>query len=538
MMATLTMRANLRRHLVLLAILLAYAVSLGRTVDYGYVWDDIPEIAQDPSFDRPLVDGLRLTQVARGAGDLAHLDQIAFSYDSYRPLLYATLWLDIRVWGRAAGPLHRTNVVLGALAILVAFATARRWVGNELAWIPTAVFALHPAQIETVAYISARGDLLAGLFALATTYAVLRAAATGSTTRAVAWTFSANVAYAASLLSKESYLLLPIVLAAIVHSHSHSHGRTRWWAVASLALTASACLGLRSVMLAVEARPALGDALAAGPGLVVDYLRIAAFPFDLSIERAPRTTVAAGWIVVAGAAFMAGVYVIRGRRGLAAVRDELLGIGWMVLLIAPSLIAARTMHVIADRYLYAPLFGLAIAATFALARLVRMWPQLRLPLLLSLVPWGLALVFVGWRQVPVWTDTSSLYVHAQEMVPESARANYRVAVLAIHDDDWKRAVPLLQRAIELAPTYAEALNNLGVYELRRGRAAQAEDLLQRAVTANPARFNAWNNLGLAQLAQGRPAEACRSIARAMSVNPGYEAARREHDRHCGGKLSP
>lgn len=501
-----------------MALLVIYLASLGRTRSYQFVWDDLPEIATNASFDRPLAKGLRLTQTQRAVPELAELPSLEFGYDSYRPLLYASYWLDLQVWGRRPEPLHAVNVATGALAIVTAFLVARRLLGGPLALLPTALFALHPVQVEAVAYISGRGDLLAGMLGLLATLAAL-----GPGRRRLALT---GLAFAASLLAKEAYLTLPLATCGLAFA-----GRARWAAAGVQAGVAIAYLAARSLLVATATSPAIGETLLAFPGHVLDCLRVVILPFDLSIERAPARGLAVlGWL---GVFALAGAGVVARRRlSSPRARLALASAAWFLVLLGPSAIAVFTMRTLADRYFYLPLFGLGVAVAAVAGSLADARPRWRRGAAMLAGAWALLLLFVEWRQVEVWRDVTSLYHHAAAMAPDSSRAQYRVAVLDIGEDRWDRAVPRLERAIELDATNVSALNNLGVYRLRTGDLAAAETLLARAVSANPARFNAWSNLGLAQHAQGKRDLGCASIARALSIHPRYEPARRDHDRLC------
>lgn len=507
----------MRLQLALLALILAaYGVSLGRTANHGYVWDDVHEIATNPVFDRPLAEGIVLTQTERAEPALADLPALGFGYDSYRPVLFASYWLDIQLWGRDPRALHLVNVLLGALAILAAYVLARRWLGSSYALVPTALFALHPIQIEAVAYISGRGDVLAGLFVLVAAYACLRE-----------WTLVAALAFAVSLLAKESYLLLPIAIAALAASR-----RTRWRNVIALVVVAVAYLVVRTLLVTTASQPAFGRAALAFPGYVLDYVRIVLLPFDLSIERVPRDFAIVGWAAVAASAALA--LVLYRRFGLADwARDVLVGLVWMFVLLAPSAAVISTMHVLADRYLYAPLFGFGIAIAASASRLASCRPGLARVLSALCALWAALVLVVAWRQVSVWRNMSTLYRHSAAVAADSSRAQYRVAYLEIERGRWDLAVPRLERALELDPNNASALNNLGVYRLRQGRLAEAESLLHRAIAANPARFNSWLNLGLVLHAQGKREAGCAAIVRALAINPRFEAARVEEARLCG-----
>jgi hypothetical protein len=284
----------------------------------------------------------------------------------------------------------------------------------------------------------------------------------------------------------------------------------------------------RAAMINVHEPTPLVDAVAGLPRLLVDALRILALPFDLSIERKVHTGVVVGWVALAVAA---GVVVWSWRR--TGSRLPLSGFCWFVVLLGPSSIVVQRTGIVADRYLYAPMFGIGIALTALIAKqAIPPRPVIRHALLAAATAWAAITLVVAWRQVSVWRDRSTLYRHALAMEPTSSGATYRVAVLEIQDDHWDRAVPLLERAIELDAHNVQALNNLGVYYMRQGRAADAEQLLQRAVATNPAHFRAWTNLGLAQLANREHDAGCRSITRALSINPSYAPAAQARAQAC------
>ena len=167
---------------ILVAVVAAYGALYARAVDHDFVWDDVAEIANARSFDGPLLDGLRMTQVERIDPALAHTEGVVLAYDSYRPVLFASYWIEIHAWGRRPGPMHATNLAVGAIGILLAHALARRLLSAGAALAATAIFALHPMHVEAIAYISGRGDLFAGVLALAATLLALRA---GSVARGV-----------------------------------------------------------------------------------------------------------------------------------------------------------------------------------------------------------------------------------------------------------------------------------------------------------------------------------------------------------------
>jgi protein O-mannosyl-transferase len=501
-------------------ILVAYLTLYGRTVTYGYVWDDVHEIALAPLFDAPLLDGISATQTERTDPSLTELSSIRLAYDSYRPVLFASYWLEIRAWGRSPGPMHAANVLIGALAILGVFLLSRRLFGaTPIALVPVTIFALHPVQVESVAYISARGDLLVGLLALATALASLRAA-DGKRL----WIVVAALTYAAAMFAKESAIALPLGITALLWSTNRlRQGRAT---LIALGIAAVLYFAVRQLVTVPTTGASVGEAIVQLPGVCLEYLRITLMPFDLSTERLHSSgLVVAGW---GAAVLLVGGAVYLRRRAAKLIGGTL----WFIVLLGPTAVAITASGVAADRYLYGALAGLAIAITDIAAAIVRARPRLRRPLQAMFGAWGVLLVIVAWRQVPVWRTNQTLYAHATTMSPDSADAFYRLGYLAASNNDWDQALPLLEHALALDPDHERALNNFGVGLLRTGKASEAQVVLGHAVEVNPAAFRAWLNLGLARLALGQQREGCAAIARALEINPQYTAAARTLQSRC------
>jgi len=521
-----------RERWALAGLAIAFAVMFGRAASYGFVWDDVQEIERNAAFDRPLADGLALTQTERTDPALTELSTIRLAYDSYRPLLFASYWIDVRLWGRSATALHLMNMLIAAAAIAAAYAVLRRWLGASLALVPTALFALHPAQVEAVAYISGRGDLLAGMFALWATFAALHASVAAARRGRIAWAIAAAIAFACSLLTKEAYLGLPVAICAVLWSERQL--RARWWIPTTLVGVAVGYLALRTAMVTATSQAVAGRALAALPGVVLEYLRILVLPLDLGTERLhARGYLISGWIAVG--VVMVVLVLVRARLG-ASARRAIAGGTWTVAMLGPSAVPIVSMGVAADRYAYLGVIGVGVMISLGGAAVLGRRPQLERVIIGIGAVWAAMLLFVAWRQVPVWVDNPTLYAHAAAMSPDSSNAQYRLGFLDAADGDWPAAIERFERATVLDPDNVLALNNLGVAYLTTRDPARAKAALARAVAINPAHFRAWYNLGLAELALGDHAGGCASIARAHQINPTYAAAREATS--AGGRCSP
>jgi tetratricopeptide (TPR) repeat protein len=528
-------------------VLAAFALVYGRAAGHDFVWDDFPNIVDNPHYAAPLSDSLRSTQHDHLDPTLLTATGLPVAYESYRPLLFLSYKLDDVAFGRSPRAMHIHNLLLGALAVVLA-----GWIFGQLlperraALLATALFALHPLQVEALCYVSARGGLLAAVLALLATGAfwLAVAPAAGLPRRAFS-TLTAALAFLASLAAKEAWMSLPLALAAL----ALARGRLRAAAVPLAALCAALCayLALRVALIGGELSgvdAGVGArALANAPAHALAYLRIFAAPYDLSIERLARTSavgLALGWI------FWTGVTLVtlrgggaRSRVSGAPLRTAAAGLLWFGLLLAPAAVAIETMGVRADRYASLPLFGVALAFGAASAGLWR-----RLEAGAYLVPgavgaWALACCIVTAHQVSVWRDNEALYTHSILVEPASALAHYRAGVLAARRHGWPDALEHFERAERLDASNLSVLNNLAVAYLNLGRLDEAEVALQRTLALGGARhFRAWNNLAQVYFARAQRERGCAALERSLAINPAYALARRNHTQVCAADAEP
>src|SRR5580765_2325704 len=117
----------------------------------GFVWDDDAYVTQNPLLTAP--DGLK---------------RIWLSQDSpsqYFPLVYTTFRIERSLWGLNPAGYHWVNILIHAVNGLIAWRLLRR-LAIPGAWLAAALFALHPVQVESVAWITERKNVLSLFFFL------------------------------------------------------------------------------------------------------------------------------------------------------------------------------------------------------------------------------------------------------------------------------------------------------------------------------------------------------------------------------------
>lgn len=506
-------------------LLLALAVLAGTalylpSLDYGFVWDDRQLITANPAIetDTPLALFGRGFMLA-GHGSQSRRVQY------YRPLAALSFWLDHRARGMNPRGFHLTNVLLnGLVLVLLALLLLEllRRDGRYRRWpvlLGVLAFGVHPAHVESVAFISGRTDLLAAVFVLIAALLILRLRRTGSFLFAVLGAAS----FALALLAKEVAILFPAV-AALLLGWTRAERRRSLMALGLLILTAASYLVLRFAVLGPALPPAAGGAghrLTLVLNSLGRYAGLLVFPFRHRLLWPDAAEFARpGWPTAAGAALLVGLVwlAVRYRRGPAGT-----GAAWTLLFLLPAAnLFPIGSSLLAERLLYLPSAGailLALAAGLGLRDI-----RARRALAWLLTGYCLVLGFAAWNRMPAWRDEMALFRVAVTEAPESADAHLNLGAELLRAGDAAGAERELRRAVELRPGEPIARNNLGDLLRRTGRLEEAADQLRTAVRLDAGYAEAWGNLGIVHSLAGRNDSAYLSLARARELNPDLAAA--------------
>ena len=138
----------------------------------------------------------------------------------YYPLLHSSFWVEHKLWGDATLGYHLVKISLHALVALMAAILLRR-LAIPGAYLAAAIFALHPVQVESVAWIAEQKNTLSAVFYLGAATAYLRF----DRTRRIAWYLAALGLFALALLSKTVTGTLPGALLVVFW---WQRGRLSW----------------------------------------------------------------------------------------------------------------------------------------------------------------------------------------------------------------------------------------------------------------------------------------------------------------------
>ena len=513
------------------AALLALVTALG-TLRYGFVQDDFFLVPANPQI-RSLANlpEIFATPYSRYAG-LAGM-----TYD-WRPLPIATFCVEYRLVADDPWLYHLDNVLLHAAASALVALLAWRITGDPWPATMTGVlFALMPVHADNVANITERSGLLAAGFGFAF---LLGHGARSSGARA-----AAGAALFLALLSKESAVAFP-VLALLIDFRERASFAPRpllsRWLPAAVAL--GAWFALRAALIGgVAYQPGLHYfhdvpvervLPTMGRFFLQSYLAPCLLAFHRSSDYSFRSfpTSAAddllGWIALA-VATAAGVALFI--RFLRARSPAVLGALWFLAALLPvANLLVRILVIGAERLLYAPSFGLALAGGAIAARLTASdVPRLRRTLAA-----GIAVLYVAGSALGLlegysgWRSERAFYDGVLASCPENVLALSGRALLAREPEDFPQALEDAERAIRIAPSAPEMRYALGWTLLHAGFPEAAAFAARQGIALDAHALHKGHSL-LAQClqAQGDDAGAFAAYGDVLRLRPNDGHARHE-----------
>jgi tetratricopeptide (TPR) repeat protein len=478
----------------------------------GLLWDDDMHL---PSPALQSLDGL-----GRIWGELKATPQ-------YYPVVYSTFWLEHRLWGDHTLGYHLVNILLHGLNALLVWLILRQ-LSIPGAMLAAAIFALHPVQVESVAWISELKNTLSGVFYLAALAAYLRF----DQTRSRPWYTVALMLFALALLSKTVTATLPAALLVVFWwKRGHLSWRRDVLLLAPFFLLAIAG-GLLSAWMEHEAGAqgaefnctALERCLIAGRAAWF-YAAKLFWPAEL-VFIYPRWQVNPGawWqYLYPLAAVLLLVALWRLRRRTRAPLAAVLYFGGTLF---PALgflnVYPFRYSFVADHFQYLACLGPIVLASAGLAILVE---QRR-----RIARWtghgaclGLAIVLgiLTWRQSAMYRDIETLYSTTIARNPLCWMAHNNLGLILGASGHAAESLEHFREAVRLNPLYAEGNNNLGNALFQAGRPAEAIDYFQAALRIIPEYHSAHDNLGNALSALGRLDEAVEHYQAALRLKPDY-----------------
>ncbi|MEW6146084.1 MAG: tetratricopeptide repeat protein [Thermodesulfobacteriota bacterium] len=457
----------------------------------------------------------------------------------YRPVYYASLVIDNRVWGVSPFGFHLTSIILHSLStvllyflILLLFKEFKRGAGDGEAFLSSMLFALYPLHVESVSFIAARGDILAGMFfLLCLIFYIL-------SYRNFFFVIPAAVSFYLSFLSKEVAFSFPIIILGFDLISRRLMTRTNIFKYLIIGALVLVYFYLRSGSFTnflnivdtysyreAGVAPGVGEFVTIFLGTYLFYAGKLLFPYGLNhfIGTIPGGDALHIIISVLFIVAVVAVFIISVKKKENVTAFSLL---WIFAALGPAVMIAIYPFAItrfAERFVYVPSMGYCLLAGYLIVRGGRLtgsrWAGLAAGALLCA-----SYLIVTVRGQDVWTDQVTFWEAAVERSPDQIipKVNYGEALRNSGrvDEAIGQHLAALGPGVEsTARGKAMAASSLAADYIQKGDYTNAEKYFKVALDYNPATEGQYYyHMGLISLRKNDVAAAGDYLRKAVEID--------------------
>jgi tetratricopeptide (TPR) repeat protein len=476
---------------------------------------------------------------------------------NWHPLTSLSLMIDYNVYGLNAGGYHFTNLFFHMVNTLLLFFLFNKMTGTVYrSFVVAALFALHPMHVESVAWVSARKDVLSTFFWLLTMWTYVLYAKHPGTKRYI----PVLIFFALGLMSKPMVVTLPFVLLLLDYwplRRSVSIKNLIIEKIPLFVLTVASSV----VTYIVQKHAGAVGTIENFPldvriyNAIISYGRYiekALLPVNLSVYY-PHPGMWPIWQVGLAGCLIILLSILIWRK---SDRYPYLPVGWLWYLgtLVPVIgIIQVGSQAMADRYSYIPFIGLFIMMAWGVPDLIKNWPHKKNILGFCSALIILSLSFLSWQRCQLWGDNVALWTDALKNYEiafaynirgigyaekgDNARAieDYNAA-LAIKPDaiyynnrataygavkQYEKAFDDINRALKIMPTYADAYYNRGLFYYGCGKYDLAVQDFTSAVSIKADMYDAFLSRGVAFGSQKQYEKALADFNQALIIHPNF-----------------
>jgi len=474
-----------RQPLIMATLLvIATVIVFGQVGGHGFLnWDDTKHIRDNPHVNPPSWHGLAEIWTEPYWGLYIPLSYTFFAGEA----AIAQRSTPDDDWSLSATVFHLGNLALHVGCVLVVFVILRRLFRHDGAACAGAMlFAVHPLQVESVAWISETRGVLCALFGLLAVWRYLCYADPPRPRKSTAAGYvTATAAFVAALLCKPAAVAVPLMIAALEFGLLRRPVRQIALSLGPWLLIAGVWVVLTKYQqpdryLAFVAPPWTRP-LVAGDALSFYLLKLIA-PWHLGPDygRSPAWTVEQWWFYFAWllpAAVLLGLGWLKDRRlWLTAAGMFFVGLLPVLGLVPFSF---QRISTVADRYVYLAMLGPALAFCGLLAG---RWKRSTA---------GIAAIVLGvlgtaaFVQTSHWRDDESLLTHALRVNSRSLTARHSRGLMAARKQQHAEAIEWYRAALADHPDNARLLGSLGRSLIAEGQLDHGLRALREAVRLAP-----------------------------------------------------
>lgn len=477
----------------------------------GFIWDDDLMVTENPLIKA--ADGLKLIWFTTKPTD-------------FFPLTYSDMWVEWRLFGMNAAGYHLTNVLLHAANALLLWRLLKELRqtnrGFTTAWFGAALFAVHPVNVATVAWIAEKKNTLSMLFALLSVMAYLRSEKPENRNARRDYIL-ALICFGLSLLAKTAGVALPVILLGIA-----------WWK-----------RGLKSKDV-IRAVPFFIMALVMGL-VTIWFQNHRAWSADFAPRDLPTRLAGVGWaiwfyvwkaLLPVGLVPIYPLFEIEGRSTLAFAPDVLLVAAPVVLWLQQKRFGRAPLFVVLGFILMLlPVSGLLSMNYHQFSLVADHWQYFALPFATAAIAWGVAklvgavqlrdaILGVGLAICAVLANQYTRVFNGERIWPATLEKNPTCWIASNNLGEeleekgkFDEALASFKQSLKYHPGYRNATMGIASTYLRLNNMPQAIEALRPLAEREPDNLLLRYNLGSAYLLNKQPQLAIGELEAALQAPP-------------------
>lgn len=515
-------------YLITILFVLTFLV-YGNALFNGFVWDDEEAIVKNTTIQRILNIPFLFTEnsfYSGGAGGLSGF--------YYKPLMSVAFSINFALWKDNPFGFHLFDIFIHTInGVLVFFlfkkllSLGKNLYPQTISFALALTFLLHPANTESVVYISSTQELLYTFFLLTSLLLVLRVYKKQQLS--IKTLSFLNLIILLSLLSKESgVVVIPITL-----SFFYIFNRTRFALMAtSTFLTFFVYLILRFFVAKTPlfgsftsvpiANASLIERFLTIPYELFSYFRLLFFPKDLFISQHavvssfldPRFYLAAPVVIA-----VIVLFILLGFRTKSKL--YIFFLLWLVFSFSILLNIYPLDMTIAERWLYGPMIGFLGSIGVLMSHSINRSKKAAVFLFIIFMATLPFFAFRTFLRTFDWKDSFSLFSHDIQYAPGSFDLQNNLGVALFRNGNYKEAKKYFERSIALSPKWWISYNNLGVIYQREENVGKAKELYEKSIK-NGDYYLAYENLAALKFKTEQPNDVIPFLEQALLKLPSNE----------------
>ncbi|MDM8535687.1 tetratricopeptide repeat protein [Desulfobacterales bacterium HSG17] len=473
----------------------------------------------------------------------------------WQPLTWFSHMLDYQLWGMNAGMHHFTSILIHGLNAVLLFILLLKLSGNFFkSFIISTVFSIHPLNVESVAWISERKNVLYVFWAFVSLNCYVAYVLRDKAHDYILSLFS----FALALMAKPLVVTIPFVMLLLDIWPLKRLGRLPSWSQSHFeagAYDIQGGISAKTISLLVIEKIPFFIFMGICIFLTIEssifahnFLELESVPFSLRIQNAivsaaiyiqkiiipidlaiyhPFPEKIVFWQVSLGFSFllfMTGFFLKQCRS------MPVLLIGWLfflgTMIPVSGIIQGGLWPAWADRYAYLPMIGMLVVLTWgaeALFSIFRFKQQCLFLLVLSC----LILYFnLSWIQIAKWQSSRTLFSHALSIIGPNPVVLINLGEALRSEGEFKKAVIQFEHLLSIDPQNEAAYNNLACAQISLKEYDKALRNLEKALGIKKDYAEAKNNMGIALVSMGDYGTALKRFIQAVKIQPDYGDAYR------------